>query len=186
MIISLDLDDTLAELLPAWLNAHAEQGGTRIAPTDVGDWGFSCLPAEEHPAFYAVRTPALYQAILPMAGALEGVAALQERGHRLVVVSSDKAPYAAEKRAWLDRWFGPGTLPLVLAQNKWAAVSADVLVDDGPHNQPTILYTRPHNATAVSPRYRALHWSSVVFIVGLIEQRKLRWWPVAEQLGLRP
>jgi len=151
VLIGVDFDDVLAALIPAWLGAHYGAGGSRVTPAQVTDWHFSCLPDAERDAFFSVRTPQLYDAVLPLPGAQEGVASILAQGHRVVVVSSDTQPYAAAKQRWLDRYFPKHRLFLVLAKQKWAAVRFDVLIDDAPHNTPTILFSRPHNALCTAP-----------------------------------
>ena len=116
--------------------------------------------------------PGFFAGLLPVEGALKGVASLS-RAHELFICSSAMyVPHAfAEKFAWLRRYV-PFVPPdrLVFCGEKHV-LAVEVLVDDSLHalehfSGRGILFTRPHNAH--DPYVdRARDWPHLLALLGV-------------------
>lgn len=167
LTVALDADEVLLASLPVWLRRIENHTGVRLRYEEIVSWDFLAeLPPNLREIAWAARVPEMYRSVQPVAGAVAGVWALQQQGHRLVVVTADTAYFREEKVAAIRRHFGE--LEVVLTYQK-DCVQADLLVDDGLHNispsRPDILLARPWNANAPDWAIRAADWSEVVALV---------------------
>ena len=146
-VIGLDFDETLFWTNKSWLDVFNERTGYGARWEDIKGWDFSpAVPRELMPELMACRTPAIYNRCWPAPDALDAVRELHAQGHNLVVITHDSREFVQAK-ARLLRWFYPMLVGrMIIATDKWAAVPGiNLLVDDGVHNNPSILVGRPWN-----------------------------------------
>jgi 5'-nucleotidase len=134
LTVLIDLDSIIVDLWAEWCPRYNRRTGDTLTMEKITDWGVSA--AKHRGALFGVlKDPGFFASLRPFPGALEGVKAISDLGHRVVIVTAgrkyalhDKAEWVEKHLPWLD-----GETSLVLA---WAKelVRGDVLFDDGPHN----------------------------------------------------
>jgi 5'(3')-deoxyribonucleotidase len=144
-VIALDVDGVLLDIDTPWRAKYGRLSGHTLTKEEVTEWDYDrfVLPTWRG-RFAQLRTPDLYDVALPIEGAQEGVRELLGMGHLVVAVTHDYASHLAHKRASLRRYF-PELEHIVFAKEKRTAVRYDILVDDGTHNLPDILFAQPWN-----------------------------------------
>lgn len=165
--IGIDYDDTLFSVFPVWVQTYNRLTGSAKDVKHVQNWKFEpAFDAWELPYMYAVRTPDMYSRVMPMIGAKHAIRAMLNAGHKVVVISSDTLDFYPAKFTALDTFFPELAGNLVLTkESKWS-YGIDELVDDGPHNNPTILFSCNHNRSFGHPQ-RADNWDEVCQFLGL-------------------
>lgn len=185
MKILVDVDGVQADLAPRFLQALYRLTGQRYTPEQWTDWSPSkaglCTDAMARLTFETIGDSVDLLPDVP--GAVEGVRALRQAGHRLVALTS---PLITP--GWLHgrvRWLhtrGFGNEDIVLAWDK-ALVPGDVMIDDNAdfanrwatkYPQGTcLLFDQPWNASALfMPNVRrVVGWDQVVQIVSRLGQR---------------
>lgn len=179
MIVSVDVDETVAELLPAWLDLYNEDYDDSLRPSDVTGWDLSKFVKSECGAkIYNYLTSSLYDYVNPVPGALEGVKYLREAGHRVVFVTSTPKGSEGAKLNWLVRngfldskgAYGDGRVyDDYMEVHDKSLVRADAMVDDRPENLFAfnglrILFSAFHNKSfigSVRPMKTANTWVQV-------------------------
>lgn len=165
-IILCDVDEVCADLLTEWVRRYNIDYEDTLSVEDIDQWDVAqCVKPEcGKKMFDILRDPDLYDYVKPIPGALEGVRTLRKSGCRVVFVTSCVVDTTDAKIWWLIR---NGFLPnqkvprdFIAAKDK-SLVRGDLLIDDGPHNNPTILYDQPHNRGVSHPR-RVHSWKEVV------------------------
>lgn len=172
--VAIDVDDVLFPLVDEWCRRYNQTTGESLTPVDIVDWDIrKFMTKMANP--YALLTPDLYDAGLPIPGALSGVLWMRDRGYDVVFVSACGAGMASPKMQWLRRWG-------FLAEGRWVGgwhqdfiacqrkelIRADIIVDDSAetvrrcieHGMHAVLFTTPHNATsndATDALQRTLH-----------------------------
>ncbi len=164
MNIAVDLDDVLAELIPALIALYAREDGVRLLLEAVVDW--NVFPPHIHERMIA----SAYRGLVPKSGAREFVRDLRRAGHRIWVVTYRNPRVEEPTRAWLDRYF-PGAFEGVVCTGggKTEAcrkLGVGLFVDDSKTQTvqvrnalgiPVILVTTPMNRDFQTPPgvYRA-------------------------------
>lgn len=147
--IALDVDEVLLDGFDIWLREYRLASGHNLRREQIRCWDLSkyVLPGWER-RIYELRVPALYLLARPIPGAVAGVRELARQGHRLIAITNDSRAFVPAKRAALTRYF-PDLRDIVIAKDKLAVLPrVDVRIDDGLHNQPTIIYPQPWNEDA--------------------------------------
>lgn len=177
MIIACDVDDVVADLIPAWLLANNQKYGDQTTPEMVTRWRVADFSSAGE-AVYALLTPELYDTVELVPGAQEGIQNLRQMGHRVVFVTSTPLGSGGAKLLWLRRKgiitgsgpYGDGrhSEDYVEVYDK-SLIHADIIIDDKPENVQNfkgegILFNRPHNHSFLWPM-RADTWEDVVFYV---------------------
>jgi len=137
LTILIDMDDTLEELVPAWVKYLNERHGYSVSPCDITDWDmsrfFPDLPKDK--LFAALEDAALWDTVQPKSGAQEYVKRLIDDGHRLLIVTASHYKTLVPKmERVLFRYFPFLSWDDVIITNKKQLVRGDVLIDDGTHN----------------------------------------------------
>lgn len=90
MIIGVDVDDVVLDLVGEWIGLYNADHGDTLTIDDVKTWTISdVVKAECGTKIYDyLKHPTLYETMPPVEGAIEGVRALREMGHRVVFVTS--------------------------------------------------------------------------------------------------
>ena len=173
MICIFDLDSIIANLLDPWLGWYNKNFDDNITTADIKTYHIEhhVKPEARRKIYGFFEDVSRYEAIPILAGASEGLLALKDMGHDVVVATATAGSTAQQKYSIVKR--AAPWLPhenIILAKRK-ELIKGDVFVDDAPENLTayrmawpdahvlTIDY--PYNAH-VSDKvlsFRALDWS---------------------------
>ncbi|MFQ5657658.1 MAG: hypothetical protein ACE5G5_08975 [Candidatus Methylomirabilales bacterium] len=189
MRIGIDIDDVLADSLPAFLEGFNRRFGLEIPVTEAGWEIFQHhpeIPAAEVRAFFAELTRTDFLASRPiLTGAREGVERLYQAGHRLFVITGR----LRQDRGATERWLEVAGLSSFFqeiadrdgvdtAVHKWQAAERlrlDALVEDeydvalsvAKLSVRVLLFDRPWNQGSLPPRVTRIHsWVDVLTYFG--------------------
>ena len=142
MQIVCDVDGVLADLHTEWLARYNARYDDRLTVDQVTSWSWHehVSPKCGSAIYEILLDEDLYDPILPVAGAIAGIARLRALGHTIVFATTCSFGMADQKARWLQRFHfcevqAHGSLPpdfVVTAQKHLLA--GDLLIDDGPHN----------------------------------------------------
>jgi len=184
MIIAVDVDDTVAQLMPEWLRLYNKKFDRNVQVEDIVDWECSCIPPEDKENFYSIlHARTLYDHVEPVYGALDGCMTLRELGHRVVFITSVVPAHAGAKLLWLyrhgflvEKRHG-GESNYIECFDK-ALIRADLIIEDKPATVLTfpahaILLTTPANRAWEVPRHttqdrqiiRVESWKAIPYYV---------------------
>ncbi len=147
------MDDTMEQLLKAWLNGVNERYGYSVRYEDVSSWDVSKpYPGLTREQVYAIPDePGFWGTVEPIEGAAEAIRGFMEDGHEVYIVTATPYISVAEKMDdLLFRWFPFISWDQVIIAKHKQLIKGDVLIDDGIHNLEggdyvKILMTAPHN-----------------------------------------
>lgn len=153
LTILVDMDDTVEDLLGAWVSYLNTRYGTSVQKDEVTQWDIS-------QAFHTLDKAQVYEplyldsfwcSVKPIDGASETLQKLMADGHRvLIVTTSAYQTLHTKMEEVLFRYFPFLTWDDVIVTSHKQLVNGDVLVDDGTHNLEggdylRILMDAPHN-----------------------------------------
>lgn len=183
LTVAVDVDETVADLLPAWLEMYNDDYGDSLRVTDITGWDLTKFVKPEcGNKIYTYLTPELYNMVDPIPGALEGVEYLRKQGHRVIFVTSTPKGCEGAKLKWLvDKEFldkkgayGDGRVydDYIEIHDK-SLIRADIMIDDRPENLFSfngyrILYRANHNLAfsgSVKDISRADDWDDATHLV---------------------
>ena len=176
MTILVDMDDTIEQLLKAWLCRVNEKYGYSVTLDQITDWNVAApYPGLTHRQVYDVLDErGFWKTVEPIPGAAEALIHFMERGHDVYIVTATQLEHLQEKmNDVLFRYFPFLTWNQVIITGKKQLIRGDVLIDDGIHNLEggtyrKILFTAPHNRSYDAPTHgmiRADSWEDVVAII---------------------
>lgn len=153
MVILVDMDDTIEQLLAAWLRAANARYGRSVRYEDVTDWDVSlAYPGLRREQIYAIPDqPGFWATVEPIPGAAEALQRLMAAGHQVLIVTATERESLVEKMDdLLFKYFPFLNWDQVIITKKKQYIRGDVLIDDGPHNleggdYAKLLMTAPHN-----------------------------------------
>lgn len=179
------MDGIVADLSSEWLRRYnRDYNDTLPLERFFATWNTSdnVKPECGSKIFDYLEQPDLYEDVLPIAGALDGVAALRAAGHELIYASACTFGMVDAKAHWLIRnglcEERRNKLPrnfIPIEDKFW--LPGDLLIDDGGHNikawvtetrRRAVMLEYPHNATLDMPSMfwswinRAQDWSGIV------------------------
>ena len=153
LIVLVDMDDTIIDLLGAWVEMLNEQHGTTVHPEEVKQWNiaqsFPALTKEQ--VFEPLLCDDLWFRVKPKAGAVDALRGLIADGHWVLIVTNSAYETLQTKMdAVLFRYFPFINWDNVIITGNKQLVKGDVLIDDGVHNleggdYAKILIDAPHN-----------------------------------------
>ena len=180
MVILVDMDDTIEQLLKAWIARGNEKFGRNVQPEDVTDWNvafpFPGIPKQE--VYDLTYEPGFWSSIEPMPGAAEALKHLMDEGHEVYIVTSTEIEHVEEKmKGLLFRYFPFLDWGRVIITRRKQMIRGDVLIDDGIHNleggqYKKILFTAPHNRYYDAEAHgmvRVNNWNEAVRILDSME-----------------
>ncbi len=153
MTILVDMDDTIEQLLKAWVNSVNEKYGRNAVYEDIVSWDVSAAyPGLTREQVYGVTMQSgFWKTVEPMPGAAEALQRLMAAGHKIYIVTATPYESVHEKMTDLLFRYFPflSWKQVILTENK-QLIRGDVLIDDGVHNLEggeyvKILMTAPHN-----------------------------------------
>lgn len=148
-IIGVDVDDTLLNLVGAWINAYNKVYGDNLSIQDIRSWDISNYVKCSRAALFSLLNDRLYDNIVPIYGALEGVKELRKLG-RVIFVTSNFGDIGTPKFDALNRLgFAVKKHDFFEASDK-SLIACNFLIDDNIMNVRTaygkgVLFTRPWN-----------------------------------------
>ncbi|MBP5225131.1 MAG: NUDIX domain-containing protein [Lachnospiraceae bacterium] len=155
LTILIDMDDTIEQLLEAWIRCTNERYGRHSTVEDVKSWNVTeAFPGLTKREVYGIPDePGFWGKVEPVPGAVEGVRKLIEEGHEVYIVTATQYESLAEKMSdLLFKYFPFIEWDHVIITKRKQMIRGDVLIDDGPHNleggdYEKILVDAPHNRT---------------------------------------
>ena len=153
LTILVDMDDTIEELLPAWVGYVNRSYGTNASTSDVTGWDVSAaFPTLTREQVYApLYEDSFWDLVKPVYHAPEVLRRLIADGHCvLIVTTSNHQTLSAKMEHVLFRYFPFLTWDDVIVTAHKQLIKGDVLIDDGVHNlkggdYAKLLMSSPHN-----------------------------------------
>ena len=153
MIILIDMDDTMEQLLRAWLRAVNKKYNRNAVYDEVRAWDVSkAYPGLTHDQVYGVLSePGFWKTVEPMPDAPQVIRRLMDRGHEVFVVTASTYDTVHQRMEdHLFRHFPFLSPEQVIITFRKQLLQGDILIDDGVHNleggsYKKILVTAPYN-----------------------------------------
>lgn len=179
--ILVDMDDTIEDLLHAWLGYLNERYGLQVEESEVRDWQFDlAYPSLSKRQVYSVLLEDdLWRRVVPLPQAVEYMRKLIDDGHEIyIVTSSNYQTLKTKMDEVLFRYFPFIDWSHVIVTSNKQMVRGDVLVDDAPHNlvggeYMKILMNAPHNVEFNADEHgiiRVSAWAEVYNIISRFAQ----------------
>jgi 5'(3')-deoxyribonucleotidase len=185
LTVLVDVDDVVADLVPAWLADYNRAYSDILTPEDIKSWDMTDWVSGECGAkiYEFLNDHTIYDRIVPVPGAHMGVTRLRAMGHRVVFVTSASALNTGLKLTWLIKHGFLTGQPwaqhdFVAAHDKYL-VRGDVIIDDRIENVTQfpggkIIFDRPWNRslemTGLGHRMRS--WVEADVIVDMVQMHQ--------------
>ena len=185
MTILVDMDDTIEQLLEAWLEGINKKFGRSVACEDIVSWNITdAYPGLSFEEVYTVPLePGFWKKVKPIPGAAEGLKTLMAMGHEVYIVTATPYQSVTEKMGDLLFAYFPFLRQdqLIITFRK-QMIRGDVLIDDGVHNleggdYQKILMTAPHNRfydAEANGMIRVNGWEEIPGVIKELERQKMR------------
>jgi len=177
LTILVDMDDTIEELVPAWVGYLNQAHGMSVNPEDVTDWNMSMFfpSLDTYDVYAPLHLEEMWRAVKPKPDALEYLQRLKHDGHELLIVTSSSYASIYPKMRWVFFEYLDGIFSWddVIITSKKQKIRGDILIDDGVHNHKdgayfSILVDAPHNRSfdaEASGMVRAKTWPEIYSII---------------------
>lgn len=176
LTILVDMDDTVEDLLSAWVSYLNAKHGTSVQKDDVAQWDISkSFPTLSKKQVYEpLYLDDFWLSVKPIDGAAEALQRLMADGHQvLIVTTSSYETLRTKMEEVLFKYFPFLSWDDVIITSRKQLVNGDVLVDDGPHNLEGGQYLRvlmdaPHNRaynTESNGMIRVYNWSEAYDVI---------------------
>lgn len=175
-VLLIDIDDTIAELLPTWVNFLNNSFNMSVSVDDITDWDmckfYPSLTKEQ--IHEPLRDVEFWKTVKPKLDAMEYVEKLFYEGYNIFLcTSTDYRNICAKYEYIVKRYFPYIKWSHIIVANNKQMIRADYLVDDGIHNLENgnfikILMTAPHNRSynaSANGMYRVNDWKEVYEII---------------------
>ena len=176
MVILVDMDDTIEQLLKAWVSRANEKYGRNVTLEEITDWNVAVpyrgITREE--IYGVIYEPGFWSSVEPMPGAAEALKHFMDEGHDVFIVTATEIEHVEEKmKGLLFRYFPFISWNQVIITNRKQMIRGDVLIDDGIHNLEggeyrKIMFTAPHNRdydAEANGMTRVHTWEEIVRII---------------------
>ena len=171
-VVLVDMDDTIENLLEAWLDALNERFHRFVTPDDIHSWdmreAYPGLSAEQ--VYAPLLTDELWRNVRPKWDAVFYMHELQDEGFEIYITTSSNLKTIFTKfEAVLARYFPFIPMDHVIVCSNKQMIRGDIMVDDAPHNlecgaYEKILMSAPHNKrydAEANGMCRVYRWSQV-------------------------
>ena len=176
MTIMIDMDDTIEQLLRAWIKGVNERYECSVSYDDCTDWDVSApYPELTREQVYAIPDePGFWGTVEPIEGAADAIRHFMDAGHEVYIVTATPYIHIPEKMDdLLFRRFPFISWDQVIITSRKQLIKGDVLIDDGIHNLEggdyiKILMTAPHNRgydAEANGMIRAHDWRQIEDII---------------------
>lgn len=153
IVLLVDMDDTIENLLDAWVTCLNKKYGTNVLPQNINTWDISrCFPTIERKCVYApLYDNEFWKTVQPKPGAIKYLKMLKELGFNLYIcTTSNYETIRCKLEHIISRHFPFISWGQVITTNNKQLINGDILIDDGIHNliggkYKKILMTAPHN-----------------------------------------
>lgn len=180
MIILIDMDDTIEQLLKAWLKGVNDRYGYSVQYGDFTTWDVAApYPGLTREQVYSIPDePGFWGTVEPIEGAAEAIKGFMDAGHEVYIVTATPYISVAEKMDdLLFRWFPFISWDQVIITKRKQLIKGDVLIDDGVHNLEggeyvKILMTAPHNRdydAEANGMIRVNNWKEIEEVIAGIQ-----------------
>ena len=108
MTILVDMDDTIEQLLKAWVNRANEKFGRNVSLDEITAWNVAApYPGLTREQIYGViYEPGFWSGVEPMPGAADALKHFMEEGHQVFIVTATEIEHVEEKmKGLLFRYF---------------------------------------------------------------------------------
>jgi len=176
MTILVDMDDTIEQLLKAWVKRANEKCGRNVTLDEITGWNvaapYSGLTRKQ--IYDVTYEKGFWESVEPMPGAAEALRHFMEEGHEVYIVTATEIEHVEEKmKGLLFRYFPFISWSQVIITSRKQMIRGDVLIDDGIHNleggeYKKIMFTAPHNRhydAEANGIIRVSSWDEVVRII---------------------
>lgn len=153
MKILVDVDDTIGDLLSAWLDFLNNKYGTNIHNDEITEWDitkfFPSLTREQ--IYEPLHTDEFWKTVKPKPGAAKYMKLLLDAGFEIYLcTSTDYRNIRAKFEFFIKKYFPFIKWDDVIVTHKKQMIKADYLIDDGVHNLEggeftKLLVSSPHN-----------------------------------------
>lgn len=145
LTILVDMDDTIEQLLMAWIAAVNSRWGTAVTYDDIKSWDVSeAFPGLSHDQVYdVIMEDDFWDSVEPVPGAAEALRRFMDEGHSVYIVTA--TPYQsvrAKMEKLLFRYFPFLSWDQVVITSRKQLIRGDVLIDDAVHNLVGGSYTK--------------------------------------------
>ena len=176
MTILVDMDDTIEQLLKAWVNRANEKYGRAVTLDDITEWNVAApyIGISREEIYGVIYEKGFWESVEPMPGAAEALKHFMEEGHEVYIVTATEIEHVEEKmKGLLFRYFPFLSWEQVIITSRKQMIRGDVLIDDGIHNLEggqyrKIMFTAPHNRmydAEANGMIRVYSWDEVVRII---------------------
>lgn len=152
-ILLIDVDDTIEDLLSAWLKSLNDKYGTNVCNDEITDWDvskfFPTLTREQ--VFEPLHYDEFWETVKPKPDAVEYVKKLFDEGYEIYLcTSTDYRIIRAKYEFIIKKYFPYIEWNHVIVAYRKQMIKADYLIDDDVHNLENgnfikILMSAPHN-----------------------------------------
>lgn len=151
--ICIDMDDTIENLLPAWINWLNDEHNLHTSISDVRGWDISelypSLTAEE--IFAPLYDKEFWATVSPKADAVKYIYKLIEDGQDVYIcTASHYATIKYKFEAIINKFFPSIDWNKFIVTSNKQMIKCDIMIDDGPQNLINgdyirVLFDAPHN-----------------------------------------
>ena len=172
--ILVDLDDTIEDLVPCWIDALNRKYNRNIQYEDIDNWNISKYYPDlsEDEIFNVIRSDDFWKEVKPKKGAVEYLKKLYDEGYDVYICTSTYYLNIKQKfEFFIKRWFPFVRWHKVIITSNKQMIQADYLIDDFPNNliggnYKKLLMDAPYNRQFEDPEIeRVKNWEEIYKIL---------------------
>ncbi|MBO6092021.1 MAG: hypothetical protein J6P40_00095, partial [Oscillospiraceae bacterium] len=133
MTILVDMDDTIEQLLKAWVSRANAKFGRQVTLDEITEWNVAA-PYEgltRKQIYDVTYEPGFWSSVEPMPGAAEALKHFMEEGHEVFIVTATEIEHVEEKmKGLLFRYFPFLSWEQVIITSRKQMIRGDVMIDD--------------------------------------------------------
>ncbi len=134
--ISVDLDGIVADLHGRWLELYNSEHGESLTKDGITVYEMADVTKIGGDIYKYLEVPGLYTGLDPLAGSIDALKILNERGHELHILSaaSRNPQTAADKLVWCEKHLPFLNRRQITISHQKHRFATDVFIDDAPAN----------------------------------------------------
>jgi len=134
LTIAIDVDGVCADLITPWLRRYNCDWEDNLQPEQIHEYRIEKFVRPEcGMAIYDyINDPSIYDEVLPIEGAIEGVRRLRAKGHDICFATASPASAMGRKFYWLSRFGFLKTIDEYIEISAKHLLRVDALIDDNP------------------------------------------------------
>ena len=170
--VLVDMDDTIEDLLPTWVEYLNRSYGYNVDIKDIDNWNirlyFPTLTREQ--IYEPFNYKEFWSNVTPRQDAIHYLKKLYNEGYRIYIcTASDYRTIRNKYEFIIKRYFSFITWDKMIITYNKQMICADYLIDDGIHNLENgnfikVLMTAPHNKSydaSANGMFRADNWKEI-------------------------